>query len=219
MPPSQGGEASSILVSRSKMQTVIFHGAFGSKNGNWFPWLKLELEAHGQKVFLEQYPVDDYDEITSKGSDNTTSIQNLDSWTKMFEKTTLPKIKKGEPLMFVGHSLAPVFIIHLVEKYELTLDCAIFVSPFLESLKGDAWQFDIVNRTFYKTDFNWEKMKKLIPVSYVLYGVNDPYVPNSYPLDFASKMGSSIIPVKNGGHLGGDFKELPLVLELCRSRI
>lgn len=201
------------------MQIIIFHGAYGSKDGNWFPWLSRELVNLGHEVILEQYPVDDYEEINKKGPDNKDTKQNLSSWIKYFEKNTLTKINDGEPKIFIGHSLAPVFILHLVEKYNIKLETGIFVSPFLTALKGDAWQFDVVNRTFFKTDFDWGRMKKLIPLSYVLYGENDPYVPNSYPLDFANKLGSSVIPVKNGGHLGGDFKELPIVLELCKTRV
>ncbi|MCX6731951.1 MAG: alpha/beta hydrolase [Candidatus Roizmanbacteria bacterium] len=120
-------------------------------------------------------------------------------------------------MVFFGHSLSPVFVLHLAEQFDLQLKGAIFASPFLESLNQEkTWQFDIVNGTFYKTAFNWDKLKKLIPLSYVLYGTDDPYVPNKFPIDFANRLGSEIIPVKNGGHLGGNFTEFPLLLELFK---
>lgn len=201
------------------MQFIIFHGSFGSKDGNWFPWLKKELIKLGHDVVLEQYPVDDYDEITRKGPENRETIQSLESWIRYFEQNTLPKLSVNEPPVFIGHSMAPAFILHAVYKHSIKLDSAIFVSPFLEGLDNpDAWQFEVVNRTFHKTDFNWPKLKKLIPLSYAVYGENDPYVPQKLFKDFAKKTTSSSIPVKNGGHLGGDFKELPIVLELCRTR-
>lgn len=54
------------------MQFIIFHGAYGSKNGNWFPWLKKELVKLGHNVLLDQYPVDNYDEIEKRGKNNKT---------------------------------------------------------------------------------------------------------------------------------------------------
>ncbi len=194
------------------MQCVILHGAFGSKNGNWFPWLKKKLEAMNHEVFLEQYPVDNWDDI-KKESVNTT--QNLTSWMSFFEKNILPKLNKKGEIIFYGHSLSPVFVLHLVGKFNLQLKGAIFASPFLESLHQEkTWQFDVVNNTFYKTDFDWIKLKTLIPRSYVLYGTNDPYVPNRFPIDFAKRLGSEIVPIENGLHLGDNFKEFPILLDL-----
>lgn len=196
------------------MQYVILHGAFGSKDGNWFPWLKQKLETIGNEVFLEQYPVDNWNDIKKETSH---TVQNLTSWMDCFEKTTLPKLDRKKEIIFYGHSLSPVFILHLVNKHNLQLKGALFASPFLESLRQEkTWQFDIVNNTFYKTDFDWEKLKKLIPHSYVLYGTNDPYVPNRFPIDFAKRLGSDVIPIENGLHLGDNFKEFPILLELTK---
>lgn len=199
------------------MQCVIFHGSFGSKTGNWFPWLKKELETKGHQVFLEQYPVDQWGDIERKGRDNTNTTQNLSSWVDFFTKNTLPRLDRNKEIVFFGHSLAPVFILNLVSQFNLQLKGTIFVSPFLEALNQEhTWQFDLVNRTFYKADFEWLKLKKLIPQSYVLYGTDDPYVPNYFPISFAQKIGSEQIAVKNGGHLGDNFREFPLLLDLTK---
>lgn len=199
------------------MQCVIFHGSFGSKDGNWFPWLKRELATMGHEVFLEQYPVDNWGEIEKKGKNNSETIENLDSWLAYFEKNTLPKLKKDGDIVFFGHSLAPLFILQLISQFNLQLKGAVFVSPFLEALnQKETWQFDVVNSTFYKTDFDWIKLKILIPHSYVLYGTNDPYVPNKFPIAFAKNTKSKMISIKNGEHLGGELKEFPLLLELFK---
>jgi len=107
-----------------------------------------------------------------------------------------------------------------VEKFNIKLDSAIFVSPFFQ-LSKDLWDFDLVNRSFYKTDFDFAKLQKLIPVSYVIYGSDDPYVKKEYILEFGNKMKSSFIEVKGGKHLNAEFKflSLPLVFELCKSRL
>ena len=36
---------------------IILHGSFGSKDGNWFPWLKNELEKKNNSVELPQMPI------------------------------------------------------------------------------------------------------------------------------------------------------------------
>lgn len=204
------------------MKFVIFHGAFGNKNGNWFPWLKTELEKLNQKIILEQFPCDDYKEITKNGPGVPSKNQNLSNWLKTFEKKVLPRINNYDKLIFIGHSLAPVFILHLINKFNIKLHSGFFISPFLTFLhEKDVWQFDHVNSSFYKTDFNFKKLKNLIPNSYVIYGDDDPYVDKKYPLTLADKMNSKIIIVKKGGHLNEEFgyTKFPLLLKLCKDVI
>jgi uncharacterized protein len=204
------------------MKFVIFHGAFGGPEENWFPELKEKLQLFGQIVITPQFPVEDWNEVTKKGPESPPLNQTLDNWIKTFEEKVIPFIKKGEKLCFVGHSLAPVFILQIVDRFNLKLDCAIFVSPFMNNLNNKKyWQFDHVNQTFYKNDFNFEKLKKLIPISYVLYSDNDPYVDKKHAISFANALNSSLIYVKKAGHMNSavNLNEFPLVLELCKSRI
>ena len=200
------------------MKFVVFHGAFGSPDGNWFPELKEKLEHLGQDVIVPRFPVDNWDEIIKAGPCAKAKNQSLDSWIAAFDKV-VKGFRKSDKLCFVGHSLAPLFILHVVEKYSIKLDCAIFVSPFLRPLND--WRFDIVNRSFYKEGFDFSKLQKFIPVSYVLYSDNDPYVDKRYCVEFAEKLGSSQILVKRAGHMNSEvnLNEFPLVYELCKTRI
>lgn len=36
---------------------IVLHGSFGSKDGNWFPWLREELENKNKEVAVPQMPV------------------------------------------------------------------------------------------------------------------------------------------------------------------
>ncbi len=199
------------------MKFVIFHGSFGSPEGNWFPELKEKLEHFGQVVLIPKFPVDSWNELTNNPKKQLN--QSLESWLKEFERIQ-KTFKKDEKLCLVGHSLGCLFILHVVSKYNISLDSAIFVSPFLEKLNKQ-WQIDLVNKTFYKTDFDFKKLKASIPVSYVLYSDNDPYVDKKYALDFAEKTGSSVIFVKSAGHMNAEvnLNEFPLVYELCKTRL
>lgn len=201
------------------MKFVLFHGAFGSPGSNWLPELKDKLESLGQEAISPAFPVDTWDHVTKLGPDSPSNIQNLDNWFKEFDKI-YKTFRKGEKLCFIGHSLGPLFILHAVERYNIKLDSATFVCPFLDALHK-SWQIDHVNKSFYKTDFDFKKLRRLIPVSYVLYSNNDPYVPVSYSQMFGKALGSSMISLKRAGHMNDEvnLNDFPLIMDLCITRL
>ena len=203
------------------MQFILIHGSFGNPNKNWLPQLKKDLLSLEQNVLTPKFPCDDWDEVTKSGPDSTSKHQNLKNWLKIFEADVLPKTK-GQKICFVGHSLSPLFILHIVDRYKLDVDSAIFASPFLRDInRNDLWQFKVVNKSFYKTNFDFNKLKKRIPESYVLYSESDPYIDTKFFKEFGKKMGSSMIRIKKAGHLNAavNLNEFPLIYELCKSRL
>lgn len=203
------------------MKFLIVHGSYGSPDGNWFPRLKEKLELLNQDVLVPRFPTDDWDEVTKRGEKKATKSQNLNNWLKAFKEVVLPWAK-DEKVVIIGHSLGPLFILHALRKYELNVDAAIFVSPFLHIPRNKRfWQIDVANKTFYKHSFNFSDLKRQIHMSFVLSSDRDPYVPAEKAKEFAQKLGSSFIPVLGGQHLSSEFNqnEFPLVLELCKSRI
>jgi predicted alpha/beta hydrolase family esterase len=206
------------------MKFVIFHGSLGTKDGNWFPDLKTKLEYMGQTVYSPQFPIDDEELLKTQIPKETK--QNLTSWLETFEKGILPKLEGDEKVCFVGHSLGNPFILHVIEKFKIDLDCAIFVSPLLDNLETTKDSklpeyYHKVNSTFYKTDFNYSKLSEYIPLSYVLYSNTDPYVEPHRSLHFAKVLNSSPIQVKKAGHFNDSVNmyEFPLVYDLCVSRL
>lgn len=201
------------------MKFILFHGAFGSPGSNWLPELKDKLESLGQEAIAPTFPVDTWESVTRQGGRHPSEKQNLANWFTEFEKVR-KTFKKGEKLCFIGHSLGPLFILHVVQKYSIHLDSAIFVCPFLEKL-NKSWQIDHVNKSFYKIDFDFQKLKKLIPVSYVLYSNDDPYVDQHYSEDFGKSLGSSMILLKRAGHMNSEvnLNDFPLIMDLCITRL
>lgn len=66
----------------------IIHGVDGTPEANWFPWLKTELEKHGHRVIVPQFP--------------TPEGQTLENWLavlKNYEEFITPDS------IFTGHSL------------------------------------------------------------------------------------------------------------------
>lgn len=201
------------------MKFVLFHGAFGSPGSNWLPELKDKLELLGQEVIAPQFPVDAWDEVAKSGDHWSPKNQSLTHWQDVFEEEVLPKLP-GDSVCFVGHSLGPLFILHMVDHYNIKCDSAIFVSPFLTKLDRMK-EIDFVNDTFYKSDFNFEKLKQNIPLSYAIYARDDPYVPTPKAKDFATRMDSQIIESNTGKHFNSEAHcvSFPLVLELCKTRL
>lgn len=201
----------------SDMKYLIMHGSFGSPDENWFRWLEKELKQKKHQVILEQFPVDNWDKLTSLGIDNREKykiVQTVASWEKFFLDNIYPKLKNQE-FVFVGHSLAPLFLLHLLEKYDLKINKAIFVAPFFElEDQPDIWQFYPVNKDFYKTNFDFSTLKSKIKKSVVVYGDNDPYVPLANTRDFIQKLEAKELMISGGGHCGSIFREFPEILEL-----
>lgn len=202
------------------MHYVILHGSFGSPEENWFRWLEKELTQVGHTVTLDQYPVEDWDSFTAKGRDRANaepSLQTLSSWEAVFKQKTLPTIQ-AEPTVVVGHSLAPLFMLHMITKYDLKLKGMISVSPFFTIPEDPKlWQFWAINKTFYHSDFAYAFLQQQISNHVVVYGDDDPYVPQSEIKLFANALAAKTHVVPGGGHCGSIFKEFPLILELALS--
>lgn len=193
------------------------HGSYGSPDENWFRWLEKKLTVLGHDVILEQFPVDDWETVQHIGPEAISSyhtIQSLASWEGYFAHHILPQIQ-GESIGFIGHSIAPLFMLHMLQKYDITLKTALFVAPFfnIPNTPG-TWQFFPVNKTFYSYDFDFGKIQSKIGTSFVVYGDDDPYVPSSEPPLFAQKVGSLVRVIPGGKHCGSNYSEFPLLIEL-----
>ena len=171
----------------------IIHGSFWNPDENWFPWLKTNLEEKGFKVIIPKFP--------------TPENQSLNTWLKVFEKYE----NQIENSILVGHSLWPAFILNILEKTELKINSAIFVSWFL----GLLWnaEFDKINKTFTDKDFNWNKIKKSCSNFKLFHSDNDPYVSLEKAKELASKLNSKLEIIKWAGHFNSwswylEFKKL-----------
>lgn len=198
------------------MKYLILHGSFGSNKANWFPWLKTELEKLGHEVMLPQMPVDDYAEAEKLGDNFVPQYQTLNNWLRYWDDNISEWYTPGETVA-IGHSIAPVYILHLIEKREVQFESAIFVSPFYEQIKIGG-PYEKVNESFAKEDFDFTLIREMLPISYSIFSDNDPYMSIELPIRFVENVASVPIVLRGGEHLGGVITEFPLVLELCKGR-
>lgn len=169
-----------------KMKFFIIHGTGGSPEGNWFPWLKTKLEERGHTVFVPRFP--------------TPENQSLDSWMEVFEKYFN---ELDEETVLIGHSLAPAFILSILEKTNTKIKGIILVSGFL-GLLGNEF-FDNCNKTFTTKKFDWENIKNNVKNIYVINSNDDPYVPFERGVELAKNLGTNVIKLENTGHINAEF--------------
>jgi len=200
------------------MKVVIFHGTVSNSQSNWTPWLKTELEMLGHEVITPDFPTITWDEVEAEGGNFHPRIQNVTAWLATFESLKESIINSHEKLCFIGHSLGSVFILHLLEKYTISVDLGIFVCPFLTKLEHCVWQINALNETFYKETFNFSKIQNQLKQSYTIYTNNDPYVGIRDSLIFADSIQSTKILIPNGGHLNTatGYTTFPFIRELIK---
>ena len=171
---------------------IIIHGSFGSKDGNWFPWLKRELEKKKLKVDVPQFPI---------GVGN----QNYDNWSKVLDNLYI-----DEDTTIIGHSIAPIFICKYLITHKIKVKKLIFVCGFNNYL-GIDYEFDAVNNPMFID--NYKDVKKYCDNIICYYSNNDPYVPFDIEKEFADNVSNEQIIINNGGHINSEsgyteFKEI-----------
>ena len=162
---------------------VIIHGSYGNQYKNWFPWLYQKLTEAGKEVLVPQFPC-------GKG------IQNFENWAIVMDAY---KDLLSENTSFIGHSLAPAFIVDYLVDRGIRANNLYLVAPFYGRI--DIPDFDEVNVPFFtKSSDELSKIKTLTDKIYCYVSATDPYVPNQLSIDFAKQIGASINLVNNAGH-------------------
>ena len=178
------------------MKVIIIHGAYGSPQENWFPWLKKEIEKLNCEVIVPQFP-------TPKG-------QKLDKWLAILNKT----IKTWDKdLIFVAHSLGPALVLKKIEELKEPIKAAFLVSGFAGKLGQE--KFDLINANFFEKGFDWTKIKKNCQNFFIYNSDNDPYVPLSKGKELAKNLGVKLNVIHGGGHLNSaaGYTQFPKLLE------
>ena len=162
---------------------IILHGSFGSCEGNWFPWLKEELEERDLKVEVPQMPVG-------------VGIQNYDSWSKEFSKLDI-----NENTIIIAHSIAPVFVCKYLINNKIKVKKLIFVCGFNNYL-GINEEFDTVNKPMFID--NLSEIKDYCNDIVCYYSDNDPYVKFEVEKSFADTISNRQYVVEGAGHINSE---------------
>ena len=175
---------------------IIIHGSFGSKDGNWFPWLKKELEKDNKDVIVPQMPV---------GVGN----QNFENWSKVLNEFNI-----NDNTTIIAHSIAPIFVCKYLITNKIKVKKLVFVCGFNNYLGIDS-EFDAVNEPMFIENF--EDIKEYCNNIICYYSDNDPYVKFEVEKSFADTVSNEQYVIKNGGHINAEsgyteFEEILKVL-------
>lgn len=178
------------------MRTVlIIHGIQGHAGVHWQKWLHDELVNSGYKVLMPTLP-------RAMRPDRS---EWLETTRKMVSEVNFSE------LSIVGHSLGVVTGLDLVEAENKEISRLVTVSGF-----GKGYGAELNDYFLKERNIDFLKLRSLVKNVVVLYGSDDPFVPQDTLKDLAVKFEVEPIVVESGGHLNTDsgFTKFPLLLEL-----
>lgn len=122
---------------------LILHGAGNNSKGNWFPWLKKQLEAKGYKVWSPELPNADI----PIQKDWLGTIFSNKEWG--FNKDSI----------IIGHSAGATLILRILERLPkgVKINRAILVAGSID--KGKYPEFFQYKEDLTREPFNWGKIK------------------------------------------------------------
>lgn len=180
------------------MKALIVHGWGADCSGNWFPWLKKELEKLGIRTFCPSLP--------------NMHLPKKEEWIKALRAQT--GFLEKENVVLVGHSLGCPAILRLLESFKEgeKARAAILVSGFAHDIGIPE------TSNFTENGFDFGKIKSACGEFFVINSDNDPYVPIEEGKFLAKTLNTKLITEKGAGHInmGDGYLEYKRVLELIK---
>ena len=177
------------------MIILILHGIEGKAGDHWERWLNEQLTAKGHLVLMPNLP----------NSNHPDRKEWLETVKKLLKNIDLTQ------LIIVGHSLGVVTGLDFIEQASQKIRALISISGFAYDYGSD------FNNYFLKVEtINLQKVKSHLEKSFVIYGDNDPYVPQKTLKDLADSLGVTPKIIHQGQHLNTDagYTSFPYLLEI-----
>lgn len=181
------------------MTILILHGIQSSAGKHWMQWLHDELEKVGHTVLMPSLPSADHPDR----GEWLGEIRNL-----------LDTIDPEEDVCIVGHSLGVTSALDYCETTHREIKALVSVSGFAKAFGAELNEYFLMEKTI---DMN--KVKEHCENFFVMFGDDDPYVPQEVLQQLAQDLNVTPIVVPHGGHLNTatGFLTLPEVLEYLTS--
>ncbi|PIN88833.1 hypothetical protein COU60_05410 [Candidatus Pacearchaeota archaeon CG10_big_fil_rev_8_21_14_0_10_34_76] len=180
---------------------IVVHQWGSSPEGDWYPWIKNELESNGFEVHVLEMPESDEPKI--------------ESWVGALKEVVGDLNRET---YFIGHSVGCQTILRYLEKSEFMKKAGgcVFVAPWmhLQGLEEEEGAEEIA-REWLETPVDFKEVRKHCEKFVCVFSDNDPFVPLSDRDIFREILGAKIITEHEKGHFTKDdgVEELPVVLE------
>jgi|SRR3990172_1605573 len=143
---------------------IIVHGWGGNPDGNWFPWLKKELEARNVFVEVPEMPNTDAPEIVR--------------WINHLAKF----VGTEDENILIGHSMGVQAVLRYIEKSpaDIKIKGAVLVAGFVTSLSDEITKNpqDLqIAKPWLETPINLDKVRAKTGKIISIVSDNDPYIP------------------------------------------
>ncbi|MEK7571534.1 MAG: alpha/beta fold hydrolase [Patescibacteria group bacterium] len=180
------------------MTVLILHGIEGKAGDHWEQWLHDQLIGKGYTVIMPNLP-------HSEHPDRATWLNVI---KKSLEDVPL------EELVIVGHSLGVTAALDFIEQASGNVEALVSISGFAYDYGSD-----LNNYYLGKKDIDFTKVHKHLKQSFILYGDNDPYVPQEVLQNLSKSLDVVPTVIPQGGHLNtsAGFTSFPALLQLIDS--
>jgi predicted alpha/beta hydrolase family esterase len=180
---------------------IILHGTLGSPKGNWFSWLKGELEGEGLAVWLPQLP--------------DAEQPSLRAWAD-FVRAECPFVINNDTLV-VGHSSGAILVLILAQENQQAIGGVVAVSVFHDNSLG--WE---PNDKLFDVPFDWPAIRKHAPKLLLINSDNDPYVPLTQPQYIARNLHAELLVIPGQGHFNLEqspaYRAFPALTAVLRQK-
>lgn len=187
------------------MKFLILHGTRSSGKGNWFPWLKAELEALGHEVWAPDLPDADRPNI------------------KKYNKFLLNQGWDFNDNVIIGHSSGSVAILGLLEALpeEMKINTAVMVGSFTKRLsESPSWE---MLKELFEKPFDFDGIKQKSGKFIFVHSKDDPYCPLDQAEELKEKLDGEMVLFDDLGHftLSRDprFDKFPELLEIIKTKV
>lgn len=160
-----------------KPRIIYIHGNQVSHwSLSWSSWLKQELDERNYPSFFETFP----DSI----------IARSEYWLPFLKDY----VKAGEKDVLVGWSTGAVAALRYAETNKIL--GSVLISPSHTDLDDEAEK----QSGYFTTPWDWESIKGNQKQTALLYGDDDPYIPQEEFQFIAGQLGSKTVKIAGGKH-------------------
>lgn len=182
-------------------RAIILHGTLGSPEGNWFAWLRGELENQGLEVWLPQLPHADQPSL---------------SWWLRFVHENRP-FKLDSDTVVIGHSSGAILALLIAQQNPVPLRATVAVSVFHDNSLD--WE---PNAKLFDVPFDWQAIQAKAGSLLFVHSDTDPYVPLDQAQFVAKNCGGELVTMPGQGHFnleqGPEYAQFTALLDLMAQR-